>query len=224
MLDRLAGARARQRAFVADAAHELRSPLANMRTELEVAQRIGDPPHVDGLLVDVERLTRLVDDLLLLARADDHHLALSLRGASAAELLDRARDRFGSQARGAGIELAVEVAPAVRVDVDGDRIAQALDNLVSNALRYARTEVALSARLDDGFVELHVTDDGEGFPADFLPGAFERFARADAARTEDGAGLGLAIVRTIAEAHGGTAEASNRSAGGGDVWISLPRS
>jgi signal transduction histidine kinase len=109
------------------------------------------------------------------------------------------------------------------VSADPERIGQALDNLVDNAVRYAERGVQLSATPVNGVVELHVTDDGAGFPPDFLPHAWERFARADAGRTEGGSGLGLAIVRTIAEQHGGGAGARNRPVGGADVWISVPR-
>jgi signal transduction histidine kinase len=101
------------------------------------------------------------------------------------------------------------------------RLSAAIDNLVSNALRHASDHVQLSAHRRGPFIELHVTDDGPGFPEDFLPRAWERFARADGARTEDGAGLGLAIARAIAEAHGGEAQAANVPSGGADVWITL---
>jgi len=105
---------------------------------------------------------------------------------------------------------------------DQDRATQAIDNLLTNALRHANNHVHLSARPNGAFVALHVIDDGPGFPPDFLPHAWERFARADTARTEGGAGLGLAIVRTIAEAHNGQADATNSAMGGADVWITLP--
>jgi signal transduction histidine kinase len=115
-----------------------------------------------------------------------------------------------------------DVAEAPLVAVDPDRAAQALDNLLENALRYATSEVVLVARVEGSGVEIHVVDDGPGFPPEFLPRAWERFSRADAARTDEGTGLGLAIVRTIAELHGGRAQARNRAGGGADVWISFP--
>jgi two-component system OmpR family sensor kinase len=94
--------------------------------------------------------------------------------------------------------------------------------MLDNALRYAAGEVELTARRAGASIEIHVRDDGPGFPPAFLPRAWERFSRADAARTDDGAGLGLSIIRTIAELHGGSADAENRPGGGADVWISLP--
>ena len=95
--------------------------------------------------------------------------------------------------------------------------------MLGNALRYAAVEIEVTAGVHEDSVEFHVLDDGPGFPADFIPHAWERFTRADAARTDDGAGLGLSIVRTIAELHGGDAHAANRPTGGAGVWICLPR-
>jgi two-component system, OmpR family, sensor kinase len=228
MLARIQASVARERTFFSDASHELRSPLAMLRTELELIAR--ERPTGSALqsaagsaIEETDRLTRLADDLLLLARADDHALALRRTSASTTELLQQAADRVRRQATGAGIQVSVEASPEAHVDVDPDRIAQALDNLLANALRYARSHVVLSGRAQGTLAELHVADDGPGFPPDFLPHAWERFARADAARTEDGVGLGLAIVRTIAEAHGGEAQVRNRASGGADVWISVPK-
>jgi signal transduction histidine kinase len=108
--------------------------------------------------------------------------------------------------------------------VVGDRLRleQALTSMVDNALRYGEGEVRLWARPNGTRVELHVSDDGHGFPADFIDRAFERFSRADAARARGGTGLGLAIVDTIARAHGGRGAATNSSEGGADVWIEVP--
>jgi signal transduction histidine kinase len=227
MLSRIHASVARERTFVSDASHEMRTPLAMLRTELELIAR--DRPTGPALqsaagsaIEEIDRLTQLADDLLLLARADDHRLALRRRSESSAELLCQAADRVRRQAAAAGIQITVAASPGAHVDVDGAWIARALDNLLANALRHASSHVTLSARAEGAFVELHATDDGPGFPPDFLPHAWERFARADAARTEEGVGLGLAIVRNIAEAHGGVADAANRPSGGADVWIALP--
>jgi two-component system OmpR family sensor kinase len=227
MVERVRASVARERTFFSDASHELRSPLAMLRTELELMgrERPSGPAlqtAVGSAVEETDRLTRLADDLLLLARADDHQLVLHRGDASAAELLHEAAGRARRHAAATGVEIIVDAPPDARVDVDRDRIAQALDNLVANALRHADATVALSARAEQRLVELHVSDDGPGFPPEFLPRAWERFARADAARTGDGVGLGLAIVRAIAAAHGGRADAANRTGGGADVWISVP--
>jgi signal transduction histidine kinase len=119
----------------------------------------------------------------------------------------------------------VSVRPAESyVDVDIARVEQALTNLVENALAYGAGEIDLFAVERDDVVELHVTDDGAGFPEGFLGRAFDRFSRADEARNTGGSGLGLSIVALIAQAHGGSAGAANRPEGGADVWLSLPRS
>src|SRR6185436_7483874 len=105
---------------------------------------------------------------------------------------------------------------------DPHRLRQALGNLVDNALRYGGGTVRLSARSSNGTVELHVSDDGPGFPPAFIDTAFDRFSRADASRSRAGTGLGLAIVDAIAKAHRGKASATNRPDGGADVWLELP--
>ena len=112
--------------------------------------------------------------------------------------------------------------PGIGVRVDPDRAAQALDNLVANALAYGDGDVTLAATVSNGTVELHVTDQGRGFPEEFVGHAFERFRRGDTARTGEGAGLGLPIVATIAQAHGGEAGARNLPGSGADVWLSVP--
>jgi signal transduction histidine kinase len=114
--------------------------------------------------------------------------------------------------------------PSSRLELRADRlrVEQALSNLVENALRHGDGEVLLTAVPVDGLVELHVRDEGLGFPPQFLDQAFERFARADGARTGGTSGLGLSIVRVIAEAHGGSAHVANTDGGGADAWIALP--
>lgn len=220
--------RRRERAFVADASHELRTPLTVLRGELELIGR--DRPAgaelqsaVASAVEETERLSRLADDLLLLTRGDHGESSLRTTTESAGEMLDAAAGRAGRRSSGAAARITVDAAGEAIVEVDRDRLAQALDNMVDNALRYANGAVRLSLRANDGHAELHVLDDGPGFPSDFLPRAWDRFARADAARSEEGTGLGLAIVRTVAEMHGGSAHAANRHEGGADVWISLAR-
>ncbi|MBE2317555.1 HAMP domain-containing protein [Solirubrobacter sp. CPCC 204708] len=226
MLDRLEVAFKRERAFVSDASHELRTPLAILRTELELALR-GE--HTIEELQDAlrsaaeesERLSRLAEDLLVIARSDQGRLPVRPEPIDAGELLARVAGRFRTRARAEGRPLAPDPSPGVALEADPARMEQALANLVDNALHHGQGTVHLSARRVNGCVELHVRDEGPGFPPDFLPRAFERFTRADEARTRGGTGLGLAIVAAIATAHGGSAHAANRESGA-DVWLSLP--
>ncbi len=130
--------------------------------------------------------------------------------------------RFEWRAQGSEREIKVNHPSDDRVSGDRVRLEQALGNLVDNALRHGEGVVELSASRHGDMVELHVTDQGAGFPADYLALAFERFTRADSARTGGGAGLGLSIVDVIARAHGGSAHVTNRETGGADVWLSVP--
>jgi signal transduction histidine kinase len=220
--------RRRERTFIADASHELRSPLTMLRTELELMAR-DSPAGADlqaataSAMEETERLGRLADDLLLLTRADSARFELHRTPVSPATLAEDAAARARRGPRGPGMRIGVRDADDLPlVLADPGRIGQALDNMLENALRYAAGEVEVVIRHAGSSVEIHVLDDGPGFPPEFLSRAWERFSRADAARTEDGVGLGLAIIRTIAELHGGRADAANRQGGGADVWISLP--
>jgi signal transduction histidine kinase len=227
MLTRIHASLERERTLVSDASHELRTPLAVLRTELELIGREHPAgpalqTAISSAIEETDRLSQLADDLLLLARADDDQLAIHPSRLVASELMNQAADRARRQANAAHKQITVDAPEGADFVADQARAAQAIDNLLTNALRHANTHVHLSARPNGAFVALHVIDDGPGFPPDFLPRAWERFARADPARTEDGAGLGLAIVRTIAEAHDGQAHATNTLTGGADVWITLP--
>jgi two-component system, OmpR family, sensor kinase len=211
MLDRLDASFERERRFVADASHELRTPVAVLKTELDGALRAGG--HAPGVreallaaVAECDHLAQLADDLLVVARAGGGELPVRPERLEARPLLEGARDRFAERARGHGraIEVELEGEPAVRADPL--RARQALGNLVDNALRHGEGTVILRARERDGAAELEVADEGAGFPPEIAGRAFERFARGDAARTRGGTGLGLAIVRAIAEAHGGSAE------------------
>jgi two-component system, OmpR family, sensor kinase len=229
MLSRLEGTLARERALVADAGHELRTPLSILKLELELAlsaesgreELLG---RVRSAAEEVDRLARLADDLLVIARADQGRLPLEKRSVEVTQVLDAVAARFAVAGNSKGRSVRLEDSNGLSVQADRARVEQALTNLVSNALRYGAGAVVLRARRRGQEVELHVLDEGEGFEPDFLPRAFERFSRADPARSERGAGLGLSIVEVIAEAHGGRAGATNRSEGGADVWLSLPAS
>jgi heavy metal sensor kinase len=227
MLERLEAALARERAFVADASHELRTPLALLKAELDLAlRRPRSSSELEAALgsaaAETDRLVRLAEDLLVLARSDQRRLSLRRERISASRLLSDVAGRFRQEAGKNG--RTIDVAAAADLQLVGDRVRldQALGNLVENALRHGSGVISLGAAETDGAFELHVADDGPGFPPEFLGRAFERFARADEARSGDGTGLGLAIVQAIARAHGGTVGASNRAEGGADVWLSIP--
>lgn len=227
MLARLQASFEHERRFVADASHELRTPLALLRTELELALRRPRSAAeleqaVRSAAEETERLSRLADDLLLIARADQGALPIRRELVDADEVLTVVAGRFAGRAAQEVRAVRAERADAV-LEVDPDRVEQALSNLVENALTHGAGEVVLFARSDNGVVELHVVDDGPGFPEAFLERAFDRFSRADEARGRGGAGLGLSIVSLVAEAHGGTAGAANRPEGGADVWLALRR-
>ena len=227
MLGRLEAAIERERDFVADAGHELRTPLALLRTELELALRHAESADdlkdaVRRSSQEVDRLSQLAEDLLLIARSDRGRLPLRIETVGANDLLSSVASRVEWRADAEGKVVTTD-GQAVAIRGDRQRLEQALGNLVDNALRYGGGEIHLEARTRNGEVELHVKDDGAGFPAEFLDHAFERFSRADSARGRGGAGLGLAIVRTIAESHGGNAFAANIEPCGADVWLSIPR-
>jgi heavy metal sensor kinase len=227
MLGRLEVALARERDFVADAGHELRTPLALLRTELELALRHAESAEelreaIRRSAGEVDRLTQLADDLLLIAASERGKLSLRLEPLEASDLLASVARRFEWRAQEEGRSIQALAGDGVAVRGDRVRLEQALGNLVDNSLRHGGGRVQLEAAQLDGRIELHVADEGPGFPSEFLDTAFDRFSRPDAARTGGGAGLGLAIVRTIAGAHGGETHAVNRERGGADVWLVLP--
>jgi len=213
MLDRLRRSFERERRFVADASHELRTPVAVIKTELEGALRAGghDPQVREALRACVEEcdhLAQLAEDLLLVARTSEGELPVRPERLELQEQLDRVAARFADRAveRGRTISVDAGDGDGVYVYADELRLRQALANLVDNALRHGQGGIVLRSRRSGPGVQVEVSDQGEGFATDFAERAFERFARGDVARTRDGAGLGLSIVRAIAQAHGGRAE------------------
>jgi two-component system OmpR family sensor kinase len=235
LLARLQEALRRQRAFVADAGHELRTPLAVLRTELELAARRHRTRDelldtIANATEETDRLARLAEELLFLARSEDQ--AINRRAdVRLLPLLERSAGAFRARAAERGVTVTSDGADAGTAAVDPDLLRRALDNLLENALRYAPPQSTVTLRVqpedsdDDGWIDIEVIDEGPGFPPEFLPHAFERFRRADDARSraEGGAGLGLAIVLAVARAHGGTATAGNRPTGGAVVALRIPR-
>ena len=232
LLGRLQGALARQRALVADASHELRTPFAVLRGELELASRPGRSREelaaaVEHAGEEAARLARITEQLLFLARSDEDRIQPRRERTDIGLLLARSAEHAAARGAAAGVPVTVDAPAGLVAEVDPDRIREAVDNLVDNALRFAPagTPVVLAARADGPGLVIEVRDHGPGFPPEFLPHAFERFARPDSgrARTDGGAGLGLAIVSAIAHAHGGRATVRNLPGGGGAVALDLPR-
>lgn len=205
MLARLEVSAEAQRRFVGDASHELRSPLATIRAAHEIHALhpgVTDAAQVsDEVLAELDRVDRLVADLLLLARADEHGLALVTREVDLDDLLGAEAARV----RRSGVPDVVLTAPPVRVLGDPDHLARMLRNLGENAARHARRRVVMSLHATSTSAVITVTDDGPGVPVTDRARVFERFVRLDESRARDGggSGLGLPIARQIARAHGG---------------------
>jgi two-component system OmpR family sensor kinase len=233
MLDRLEQALQRERRFVDEASHELRTPLANLRVELDLAlRRARSSEELEAALrsaaEESERLARLAEDLLVLARTDRGRVPVRREEVDVAELVGGEVDAFAARARQAGVTIEAHVPRGLRSSVDPLRMRQAVGNLLDNAVRSTppRGMVTIEVVHADGFLSLEVRDTGEGFPAAFLRNAFEPFARPDASHSrpdrDAGSGLGLAIVRAVAEAHGGTVDAANRPGAGAAVRLLIP--
>ncbi|CAN5756137.1 ATP-binding protein [soil metagenome] len=231
MLDRLEEAIQRERRLVDDASHELRTPLGILRTELELALgRARTREELEAALrsasEESDRLSRLAEDLLTLARSDGGRLPVRKERVRLEELAGRAVATFEGRAAAAGLRIQLDVPPSATAELDEVRARQALDNLLDNALRHTEAggRVTVSVTQDVTATIIAVRDSGEGFPDDFLPRIFEHFARSDSARSRHsgGAGLGLAIVKAVAESHGGRVSACNCPQGGAIVSLSLP--
>lgn len=226
MLERLGEALDHERAFVADASHELRTPLAILRTELELALAEGRSPEelraaLESAAEESDRLTQLSEDLLTIAQTERGELPLRLERVELRETLESVSRRFSGRARADGRAFDIS-GPRLRTRGDRLRLDQAVGSIVDNALRYGSGTVSLELVEAGAAAEIHVRDQGPGFPPDFLDRAFERFSRAPSRRGDGGSGLGLAIVRTVARAHGGDAHAATEANGGAHVWLILP--
>jgi two-component system OmpR family sensor kinase len=226
MLGRLQQALEREHRFVDQASHELRTPLAILKAELDLAlarPRSAAELHaaVRSASAETDRLIQLAEDLLVLARTNGGRLPLRRVPVSLRELLEGAAATFQARARAVGSRIEV-AAPDERVSLDPVRLRQAVQNLLDNAIRHGggTQPIAVTGERVDGTVRITVQDGGRGFPAPVLERAFEPFSRSPApADGALGAGLGLAIVRAVAEAHGGHAGAANAETGGARVVL-----
>jgi signal transduction histidine kinase len=216
MLDRLEASAARERRFVADASHELRSPLAAIQAYLDVA--LAHPERTDWVATaneisaEAQRMQRIVEDLLLLARADEAAGALLLAPVDLDEVVLAEARRLRDRAR---VEVDVSRVSGARIDGDRDRLAQVVRNLLVNAERHAEERVWLELSAASGEAVLAVSNDGPTIAEADRERIFERFTRLDEARSRGrgGAGLGLAIAREIVEAHGGTIQVADQEEG-----------
>jgi signal transduction histidine kinase len=223
MLSRLEEAANRQRSFVSDAAHELRSPLAALRAELDVAARHRDsadwPAVIDRLGAGMRRMERLVEDLLVLAVAEEQGVT-HRREVDLDDIVIRQLQPLRATSR---LVLDLEGLRAGRVWGDPDQLERVVANLLDNAERYAATTIAVELGVTDGTAELVVADDGPGVAPESRQRIFDRFARVDDARDRHtgATGLGLAIARRIVEEHGGTIGVAD-SVRGARLVVRLP--
>ena len=216
---------------MADASHELRSPLAAMRSEIDVTLRTQDLPTaardaLESTRDDVDQLSRTVDDLLTLARADEQGLRPVAEPLDLRQLASVTAASMGSLARERGVTIVVD-GPEVFGLGDDRWLRQALRNLLDNAIRHSPPTGAVTIRTSNAAATaiVCVTDDGPGIPVELQERVFDRFFRVDEARTPGtraGSGIGLSITREIARAHGGEAWVDSRPSGGSAVSISLP--
>lgn len=227
MLDRVEHATERQRAFVADASHELRGPLTRLRSELEVAlahPQTIDPGSVNqSLLTEVVELQQLVDDLLFLARSDAGSISTPTEPVDLDDLVLLEAKRLRERGR---VHVDTSAISAARATGDARQLRRAIANLAGNAERHARSTVSFEVRERGDGSEVVVADDGPGIPVENRAAVFRRFTRLDHARSPDagGVGLGLAIVDDIVARHGGTITIASVDGGGARLVMLLPRS
>ena len=229
MLERLQGGVEAREHLIADASHELRGPLAAMRAELDVSLRhdqLNDAARevVASVREEVVRMSRVVDNLLTLARIDGNQLDLLLGPTDLLALATRCARTHTAAAQAAGVAIEV-IGEAICANCDADRTEQVIGNLLDNAIRVAPagTAVHVHVGVDDTGAHVSLSDEGPGVPADLRDTIFERFARADPARGRSGgAGLGLAISREIATAHGGRLDLTRTGPEGSTFQLTLP--
>jgi signal transduction histidine kinase len=221
---------ARQRDFVADASHELKTPLALTKVNAEEIRRNPSSPNnreiVEDQLSEIDRMDALLSDLLTLARLDSGRLEVEKKPFDLAVVASEAAERFLKRAAAERIRLEIALPRELPVRGDAARTGQILAALLANAVRHTPQggTVTVSGRTVDGKAQVSVSDTGPGVPPDHLPRIFERFYRAEEARTRKGGGtgLGLAIARDLARAQGGDLTAENAPAGGAVFHLALP--
>jgi signal transduction histidine kinase len=220
----------RQRSFIADASHELKTPLTLIRADAEVLQRGLTSPDdrelADDVLAETDRMSAVLSDLLLIARLDAGKLSVSEKPFDLAGVISETADRFAARAASEGVQLEARALGKLRVRGDSERAAQILSILLDNALRHTPSggSVSVVGSAREGFVEAVVEDSGPGISPEHLPHVFERFYRVDTARSRSsgGTGLGLAIARDLARAQNGDLEAENAEDGGAVFRLKLP--
>ncbi len=219
MLESLDAHGVRQRQFVADASHELKSPLATLRLEAETSTSLDQSERTRSIR-QIDRLTAIVDDLLALARSDETHPS----NTALVDIDEAVFDAIEMAAPRPGITIDIEHIAPTRLSGDGAQLRRLVRNLIDNARRHATSRVVITLNTDDGRVTLHVDDDGPGVPLENRATIFERFARMDESRARDdgGTGLGLAIARQITERHQGTLTVTEAPIGGARFTATLP--
>ena len=233
LLLRLQGALAHQRQFVASAGHELWTPLAILKGELELAGRPGRSRHeltsaIDEAAAETDRLVRLAEDLLVLAESDESVHFVRPDDTDLVVIAGTVVAAAEARARAAGVAVQLSAPPSLHAQADATRVRQAVENVLDNALRLAPggSLIVISLRSEGPTAVIEVLDEGPGIGPEFASQAFDRFTRPDDGRDRDhgGAGLGLSIVRSIVRAHGGDVEIGNREGGGAWVTMRIPRS
>jgi len=230
MLARLQSSFEHERRFVDVASHELRTPLTNLKAELDLAlSRARTPEAMEAALQsasgETDRLAALAADLLVYSRLDGGRVPIVRTSLRIDEIIDAASAAHARGAQAAGVDLQVSAEP-IEASVDGIRMRQVVDNLLDNALRHAPAGgcVMVAATEHDNVFVITVRDTGGGFDPTVLDTAFEPFVRGDEERAMgSGAGLGLAIVRAVVEAHGGSVSLRNVVGGGAEARVALPR-
>ena len=231
LLQRLQGALARQRTFVAVAGHELRTPLAILKSELELAGRPGRSEAELATAIteaagETDRLVHLAEELLTLAEGDESTSFVNVAPIDLVPIVGFVLTASEAQSKAAGVTVCLSAPTALMATADPTRIRQAIENVVDNALRFSPTGsvVTITVRQNGDSAVVEVLDQGPGIAPDFIPRAFERFSRPDNNRDRGhgGAGLGLAIVQTIVQAHRGHVAIGNAPSGGTRVTLHIP--